>query len=284
MDAVSKSSKLSDSDNDLVITTWEKLRVSALRMVAENPLLKELGNTIVLNSPNLATGLSRVLSRQHVDVLVPAKDFPEIFLSVYEKAPEIVAAAAADLIAVIERDPASTEILYPFMFYKGFHALQTHRLAHWFWQNGQKDTAVFLQNRSSVLYTVDIHPAAIIGKGIMLDHAHSIVIGETAVVEDRVSMLHEVTLGGTGKERGDRHPKIRQGVMIGAGAKVLGNVEIGACASIAAGSVVLNNVPPHTTVAGVPAKIVGKPKTDIPAAEMDQTIPCGGLAKILGRT
>ncbi len=260
------------------------MRASAEKMVADNPLLKKLGKSVILDSPDLATGLSRTLSRQHLDVFVLGRELAELFLDVYRQAPNLVAIAAADLVSVTKRDPAATDPLYPFLYFKGFQALQVHRAAHWFWQNGQKDTAVFLQNRSSVLYAVDIHPAAKIGKGIMLDHAHSIVIGETAVVEDNVSMLHEVTLGGTGKERGDRHPKIRKGVMIGAGAKILGNVEIGEGASIAAGSVVLHPVPPHTTVAGVPAKIVGKPKTDTPAADMDQSIPESGLAaKILGR-
>jgi serine O-acetyltransferase len=283
MDKGSKFLELSYLDAQLVKKVWKDLRASAQRMVAKNPLLKKLGKAVLLNSSEMAVGLSRMLSRQHFDVYIANKDLVDLFLFVYAKAPELVAAAAADLIAVTERDPAATDILYPFMHYKGFHALQTHRIAHWLWKHGQKDTAVFLQNRSSVLYTVDIHPAAIIGKGIMLDHAHGIVIGETAVVEDNVSMLHGTTLGGTGKKRGDRHPKIRQGVMIGAGAKILGNVEIGAGASIAAGSVVLENVPPHTTVAGVPAKIVGKPKSDVPSTEMDQTIPAEDLAAILGK-
>ena len=273
MDKALKIPELSNSESRLVKKVWENLRASAKRMVAKNALLKKLGTKVVLNSPDMATGLSRVLSRQHFDVYIPSKALVKLIYDVYAKAPQLVASAAADLIAVTERDPAATDILYPFMHFKGFHALQTHRIAHWLWENGQKDTAVFLQNRSSVLYGVDIHPAAKIGKGIMLDHAHNIVIGETAVVEDNVSMLHGTTLGGSGKERGDRHPKIREGVMIGAGAKILGNIEVGKGASIAAGSVVLENVPPHTTVAGVPAKVVGKAKSAVPAAEMDQSIP-----------
>jgi serine O-acetyltransferase len=285
MDTSSTAHPFSDSDNEAIKMVWQKLRVSAERMVRENPLLKTLGTSVVLESPNLATALSRTLSRQRLDNLVASDDLAVILLSVYNQAPALVATAAADLTAVTTRDPAATDVLYPFLYFKGFHALQLHRVAHWFWENGQRDTALFLQNRSSVLYAVDIHPAAKIGKGIMLDHAHSIVIGETAVVEDNVSMLHEVTLGGTGKERGDRHPKIRRGVMIGAGAKILGNVEIGACASIAAGSVVLHPVPPHTTVAGVPAKVVGKAKAEVPSAEMDQSLPEEGnlASKIWGR-
>jgi serine O-acetyltransferase len=273
MDKGFKSSPLSESNFKLIKKIWREMRASALRMVSENPLLKKTGKKIILNSSNMAVGLSRVLSHQNLDVFVSDKDLAKLLLSVYAQAPELLVLAVADLVAVTERDPAATDALYVFLHFKGFHALQIHRIAHWLWENGQKDTAVFLQNRSSVLYSVDIHPAARIGKGIMLDHAHNIVIGETAVVEDNVSMLHGTTLGGTGKQRGDRHPKIRQGVMIGAGAKILGNVEIGAGASVAAGSVVLENVPPHTTVAGVPAKVVGKPKSEVPAAEMDQTIP-----------
>ncbi|MDD4617099.1 MAG: serine O-acetyltransferase [Alphaproteobacteria bacterium] len=283
MDAALNTSKLSETERELIESVWADLRASAAKMAEENPLLKKLGKSIILDSPDFATALSRTLSRQHLDVFVLGRELSELFLDTYRQAPNLVSIAATDIIAVSKRDPACTDPLYPFLFFKGFQALQLYRVAHWFWERGQKHTAVFLQNRSSVLYAVDIHPAARIGKGIMLDHAHSIVIGETAVVEDNVSLLHEVTLGGTGKERGDRHPKVRKGVMIGAGAKILGNVEIGEGASVAAGSVVLNPVPPHTTVAGVPAKIVGKPKTAEPATEMDQSIPEGGLAaKILG--
>ncbi len=268
----------------LVKNVWENLRVLAKRMASSNPLLEDFSKQAILGSSSMAAGLSKVLSRQNFNACFSNNDFENVFYSIYEKDPQILAAAAADILAVTERDPACGSALYPFLFFKGYHALQTYRAAHWLWENGQKETATFLQNHSSVLYTVDIHPAAKIGRGIMLDHAHSIVIGETAVVEDNVSMLHEVTLGGTGKEHGDRHPKIRQGVMIGAGAKILGNVEVGACASVAAGSVVLSNVPPHTTVAGIPAKVMGKPKTDVPAQTMDQSIPSGsGISKILGR-
>lgn len=273
MDTLSTATPLSPADTALLETVWKNLRQSTLRMIANDPLLAPLGEIIVLESMGMASGLSKVLTRHLLDSLIEEEKLTELFLDIYLKTPEIVAAGAADLMAVVDRDPATTDILYPFLHYKGFHALQTHRIAHWLWTHDRKDAALFLQSRSSVLFSVDIHPAAHLGRGIMLDHAHSIVIGETAVVEDDVSMLHEVTLGGTGKERGDRHPKIRRGVMIGAGAKILGNVDIGAGASIAAGSVVLENVPPHTTVAGVPAKVVGKPKSETPATEMDQSIP-----------
>ena len=186
---------------------------------------------------------------------------------------ELVDAARADLVAVFERDPACHRLLQPILYFKGYQAMQAYRVGHWLWETGQKDLAYFFQMRVSEIFGIDIHPAAKIGKGIMIDHAHSIVIGETAVVGDNVSMLHSVTLGGTGKEEEDRHPKIEDGVLIGAGAKVLGNIRVGHCSRIAAGSVVLADVPPCKTVAGIPAKIVGEAGCDQPSVSMDQTFP-----------
>jgi serine O-acetyltransferase len=177
-----------------------------------------------------------------------------------------------DLTAVVERDPAARGTAQPFLYYKGFHALEAYRVAHWLWSNGRNALALHLQNRISEVFAVDIHPAARIGKGILIDHATSVIIGETAVVGDDVSMLHEVTLGGTGKESGDRHPKVGNGVLIGAGAKILGNIIIGEGSKIAAGSVVLKEVPPHSTVAGIPARVVGKLMSVIPSHVMDQNV------------
>jgi serine O-acetyltransferase len=177
-----------------------------------------------------------------------------------------------DIQAVFDRDPACSRYIQPLLYFKGFHAIQTHRLAHWLWGQGREDFALYLQSRSSSVFQTDIHPAVPFGKGIFLDHATGIVIGMTASLEDDVSILQDVTLGGTGKETGDRHPKIRHGVMIGAGAKVLGNIEIGACSRIAAGSVVLKPVPPCRTVAGVPARDIGEAGCAEPARSMDQTI------------
>ena len=174
--------------------------------------------------------------------------------------------------AVTERDPACMRLIEPVLYFKGFHAIQTHRLAHWLWNSGRKDFALYLQSRSSEVFQTDIHPAAVMGKGIFLDHATGLVVGSTSVIGDDVSMLQDVTLGGTGKERGDRHPKIRRGVLIGAGAKILGNIEIGACSRIAAGSVVLQAVPRNSTVAGVPAKVVGTAGCAEPARSMDQIL------------
>ena len=196
----------------------------------------------------------------------------ELADEVYESDPSLVAAARADLVAVRERDPACHRFLRPLMFFKGFQAIQAYRIGHWLWGQGRKDMSYFIQMRVSETFGVDIHPAAKIGQGIMIDHAHSIVIGETAVVGDNVSMLHSVTLGGTGKEDDDRHPKISDGVLIGAGAKVLGNIKVGHCSRIAAGSVVLEDVPPMKTVAGVPAKIVGEAGCAQPSISMHQLI------------
>ena len=185
--------------------------------------------------------------------------------------PALVEAFRADLQAVLERDPACTRLIEPALYFKGFHALQTYRLAHWLWKNGRSDFALILQSLSSQIFQVDIHPAAVIGKSVFIDHATGLVIGATSVVEDEVSMLHGVTLGGTGKARGDRHPKIRRGVLIGAGAKILGNIEIGCCAMIAADPS-CSTPCPAKTVAGVPARIVGDAKCAEPAFAMDQVI------------
>jgi len=190
----------------------------------------------------------------------------------YAEAPELVEAARADLMAVFERDPACHRLLQPILYFKGYQAMQAYRVGHWLWGQGRRDLAYFFQMRVSEIFGIDIHPAARIGKGIMIDHAHSIVVGETAVVGDNVSMLHSVTLGGTGKEEEDRHPKIGDGVLIGAGAKVLGNISIGNCSRVAAGSVVLSDVPACKTVAGVPARIVGEAGCDHPSVEMDQMV------------
>lgn len=184
----------------------------------------------------------------------------------------ISSAFRVDLLAVADRDPACTRLIEPVLYFKGFQAIQTYRLAHWLWKNGRRDIALYLQSRSSSVFQTDIHPAAEIGKGVFLDHATGLVVGSTAVIEDDVSILHGVTLGGTGKERGDRHPKIRRGVLIGAGAKIIGNIEVGQCARIAAGSVVLAPVPRNKTVAGVPARVVGEAGCAEPARSMDQIL------------
>jgi serine O-acetyltransferase len=206
---------------------------------------------------------------------MPEQILREIADEAYSEDPWLGEAARADLVATYERDPVCHRFVQPLLFFKGYQAVQAYRVAHRLWDTGRRDLAYFVQMRSSEVYGVDIHPGARMGKGIMIDHAHSIVIGETAVVGDNVSMLHSVTLGGTGKEEEDRHPKIGDGVLIGAGAKVLGNIRVGCCSRIAAGSVVLNDVPEKTTVAGVPAKVVGEAGCAQPAITMDQILKAG---------
>jgi serine O-acetyltransferase len=195
----------------------------------------------------------------------------EIIEEAYREEPSIIRAAEIDIKAIRERDPACNSYSTPLLFYKGFHALQSYRVAHWLWGQERHSLAFYFQNQMSAIFGVDIHPAASIGCGLMFDHATGIVIGETAIVEDDVTMLHGVTLGGTGKHQGQRHPKVRHGVLIGASASVIGNIEIGEGAKIGAGSVVMKAVPPHVTVAGVPAEVVGKPRGDSPAQDVDQS-------------
>jgi len=251
---------------------WAKIREAAQSTAAAEPVLAGTLHATILSQPRFESALSYHLARLVGTTEVPAALIRQIFDEAFTADPDIGLAARADMVAVADRDPACTSLLDPLLWFKGYHALQTYRAAHWLWMQGRKDLAHYLQSRASSLFALDIHPGAVIGKGIFLDHGTGIVIGETAVVEDSVSMLHGVTLGGTGKERGDRHPKVRRGVLLGAGAKVLGNLEIGACAKIAAGSVVLADVPAGCTAAGVPARIIGCVDVSEPALEMDQRI------------
>ena len=252
---------------------WTALRAEAWSEEEREHYLSKYLTEVVLNSRRLEEALSRILMCKLTTECLSPELLRSSINQAFAECPTIGPAIRRDLQAVRDRDPTSRGFLMPFLFFKGFQALQAHRVAHWFWNQGRQLFAVHLQNRISEVFGVDIHPAARIGSGILLDHATSIVIGETAVVEDNVSILHEVTLGGTGKESGDRHPKVRHGVLIGAGAKVLGNIEIGAGAKIGAGSVVLDPVPPHCTVAGVPARIVARAGIGQPALEMDQMFP-----------
>ena len=251
---------------------WAALRNEASRAASTEPSLASLMNAVVLKHDRLASALSYQLARKIGDQELRAMSAREICDEAYQADPSLVAAAEEDLRAVFERDPACRGYLQPFLFYKGFMALQTHRVAHWLWGRGRETLAFYLQSRMSELFQVDIHPAARIGSGVFVDHATGITIGETAVVGDDVSMLHAVTLGGTGAQRGDRHPKIGKGVLLGAGAKVLGNIRIGDYAKIASGSVVLKPVPAHCTAAGVPARVIGCPDCKEPARTMDHTL------------
>lgn len=250
-------------------TLWDAIRSEAEELARQEPILGSFYHATILNHDSLAAALSFQLASKLDSTVLPALLIREVITDAVEQDASILKAAEIDIIATHTRDAACHHFSTPLLYFKGFLALQSHRVAHWLWQQGRTALALFLQGQVSTTMGVDIHPAARIGSGIMLDHATGIVIGETSVVEDDVSILHSVTLGGTGKEGGDRHPKIRHGVLIAAGAKVIGNLEIGTGAKIGAGSVVLQDVPPHTTVAGVPAKVVGTPGCDSPALDMN---------------
>ncbi|MCM0081469.1 serine O-acetyltransferase [Geomonas sp. Red32] len=251
---------------------WEKLCNEVVEMARSEAMLASYLFAAVLNHKTLEDALSYHLAGKLASPYLSSMSLRDVANQAFASSEEIRVAVRRDLTAVLERDPAAKGLAQPFLHYKGFHALQAYRIAHWLWKSERRPLAFFLQNRISEVFAVDIHPAALIGKGILIDHGTSVVIGETAVVGDDVSMLHEVTLGGTGKESGDRHPKVGYGVLIGAGAKILGNIKVGDCSKVAAGSVVLQEVPPHATVAGVPAKVVGKPASGEPALQMDQRL------------
>jgi serine O-acetyltransferase len=251
---------------------WAALRNQAQITARAEPALASLVDAVVLRHDSLAEALCYQLARKLGDEVLTSIAILDICEDAHKADPGLAEQAEADIRAVFERDPASKSYLQPFLFFKGFNALQAHRIAHWLWTQERQTLALYLQNRSSEVFQVDIHPAAVVGSGVFIDHATGVVIGETAVVGDDVSMLHGVTLGGTGAERGDRHPKIGKGVLLGAGAKVLGNIEIGDYAKIASGSVVLKPVPPHCTAAGVPARIVNCPSCEEPARTMDHTL------------
>ncbi|AKC32351.1 serine O-acetyltransferase [Candidatus Pantoea carbekii] len=249
---------------------WYNINTEAKALVKREPIMASFYHASLLNHKNLTNSLSHILAHKLANSIVPVITIREIIEEAYHEDPEISLSAFYDIQAIRQRDPAVDKYSTPLLYLKGFHALQAYRIGHWLWKKGRRALALYLQNEISFSFSVDIHPAARIGRGIMLDHATGIVIGETAVVENDVSILQSVTLGGTGKTSGDRHPKIREGVMIGAGAKILGNIDVGRGAKIAAGSVVLQPVPSHTTAAGVPARIVGKPFSRKPSIDMDQ--------------
>ncbi|GAW40872.1 Serine acetyltransferase [Brevundimonas sp. SH203] len=255
-----------------VDSVWRQLRASAEAASREEPQLGSQMNAVILSHDDLAGALSFQIARKLADGEMSAMSVREVCLSAFKADAAMVEAAEADLQAVAERDPAIRNLLQPFLYFKGFQALQAWRVAHWLWGQGRETLAFHFQSRISELFQLDIHPAARLGKGLFLDHGTGIVIGETAVVADDVSMLHNVTLGGTGAERGDRHPKIGKGVLLGAGAKVLGNIHVGDYAKVASGSVVLKAVPSGCTVAGVPARLVNCPTGAEPARTMDHTL------------
>src|SRR5215216_3918861 len=257
---------------DTVDPVWARIRTEAEEVVRREPELASFIYTSIVHHDTLEGAVvHRIAERlDHPDV--SGELIRQAYADVLEDDATVGEAFRADIVATIDRDPAAHRFLDPLLYFKGFHAIQTHRLAHWLWRKGRKDFALYLQSRSSAVFQTDINPNARIGRGIFLDHATGLVVGETATIDDDVSILHGVTLGGTGKENEDRHPKIRRGVMIGAGAKILGNIEVGHCSRVAAGSVVLKPVPHNTTVAGVPAKVVGTAGCAEPSRVMDQML------------
>jgi len=251
---------------------WSDLREEAIRMAAAEPILASFVHATILNHERLEEALTYHLAQKLGNDDVGPMQVRQVFDQAFADAPVLGEEVRADLSAIYDRDPAVNSFVEPFLFFKGFQSLQAYRITHWLWAKGRKAMALHFQSRISEVFGVDIHPAARIGRGVMIDHGTGVVIGETTVVEDDVSMLQGVTLGGTGKEQGDRHPKVRRGVMIGSGAKILGNLEIGAYSRVGAGSVVLKDVPERCTVAGVPAKVVGCAGCDQPSHEMNQII------------
>ncbi|GHD75244.1 serine O-acetyltransferase [Vogesella fluminis] len=260
---------MSEANGDAL---WLAILQETEQAVRDEPLLASFLHMTVLRHGTLEDVLAFHLSSKLASPVMDARALLELFREALAADPQISRAMRADISACYERDPACDRYSTPLLYFKGFHALQSQRITHWLWQQDRKTLAYFLQNRISEVMSADIHPAARIGHGVMLDHGTGVVVGETAVIGNNVSILHGVTLGGSGKERGDRHPKIGDGVMLGTGASVLGNIRVGDCAKVGAGSVVLDDVPAHTTVAGVPAKVVAQLCPGTPALDMDQRV------------
>ncbi len=260
---------IASKSNDSV---WERIRLEGAQLVQNRDVLSPLVERVILQSDSFEAALAMRLAIRLGSDEVSTEDLLKLFENALLNNTTIAQSAKADLLATLERDPACHRIIDPFLYFKGWHAIQAYRIAHEYWRKGAKDIGYFIQSRVSLVTSIDIHPAAVIAKGLMIDHGHEIVIGETCVIEDNVSMMQGVTLGGNGKEFGDRHPKIKSGVLIGAGAKILGNIVIGQCSRVAAGSVVLHSVPANTTVAGIPAKVVGNSGSKEPAKIMNHQI------------
>jgi serine O-acetyltransferase len=252
---------------------WHLVREEAVAAVEHDRVMSEIIRDTVLIHENFGDALAHRLARKLADYALSIESLEAIFCEAFGADPAIETAALTDLTAVRDRDPACPDLLTPFLFFKGYQAIQAYRFSHWLWKRGRTHLAKHLQSRASETFGVDLHPAARVGQGIMLDHGTEVVVGETAVIDDDVSMLQGVTLGGTGKQCGDRHPKIRRGVLIGAGAKILGNITVGEGAKVGAGSIVLEDVAPFSTVVGNPARRVGTTHTHMPALTMDQSVP-----------
>jgi serine O-acetyltransferase len=260
---------------DLEIDAWRALRDEAAALATGEPMLAAMLRATLVDQPTLEDALAHLVASKLASRDVSVASNAEVIAAKLREEPSLAPLIRLDLLAIVNRDPSADGLSTPFLYHKGFHALQVHRVAHRLWLQDRRGVARFLQARCNEVFAIDIHPAARIGAGIFIDHGTGVVIGETCVVGDNVSILQGVTLGGTGKVSGDRHPKVGSGVLIGAGAKILGNVQIGEGAKVGAGSVVLKDVPPHTTVVGVPAKIVGVPAVAQPALEMNQGLDGG---------
>ena len=269
------SVKVSQQSSDVlrqVDPIWFEIRHEAEAIIASDPAVASFVYATVLNHERLEDAVVHRIAQRLDNHVVSAEIIRCAFREVLADNQELGEIIRCDIAAVYDRDPACERRIEPLLYFKGFHAIQIHRLAHALWQKGRRDFALYLQSRSSEVFQTDIHPQVPIGRSVFLDHATGLVVGSTAVIEDNVSILQGVTLGGTGKQSGDRHPKVRHGVLIGAGAKILGNIEIGESSKVAAGSVVLHSVPPHSTVAGVPARLIGTTGDTEPARVMDQMI------------
>ncbi|MCF6321215.1 MAG: serine O-acetyltransferase [Rhizobiaceae bacterium] len=256
----------------IVDPVWKAVRDEAGEIIKREPVMSTFVYTTILNHFSLEDAVIQRISDRLSSIEVPGGLIRQIFQNMLSDWPNWGEYLRSDLAAVYDRDPACHRFVDPILYFKGFHALQTHRLAKWCHENDRRDFALYLQSRSSEVFQTDINPAVKMGKGIFIDHATGVVIGETATIGDNVSILHNVTLGGTGKDIGDRHPKIGNGVLLGAGAKILGNIKVGQCSRIAAGSLVLKNVPPKVTIAGIPGKVVGVAGCAEPSRTMDQIL------------
>lgn len=257
---------------EILDPVWDRVRAEAEEAARREPEIASFLFSTVLHHDRLEDAVAHRIAQRLGNSDVGAPIIRRAFEDAIDADLEIGTAFRADLAAVLDRDPACSRYLEPLLYFKGFQAIETHRVAHWLWSVGRTDFALYLQSQSSSVYQVDINPTARLGKALFFDHGTGIVIGATAVIGDDVSLMQDVTLGGTGKEKEDRHPKIGRGVLIGAGAKILGNIPVGHCSRVAAGSVVLQAVPPNVTVAGVPARIVGKAPCEEPARSMDQVL------------
>ncbi|GIL00319.1 MAG: serine acetyltransferase [Alphaproteobacteria bacterium] len=266
-------SRVAAGDRPLAVDpVWRAVREEAEQVVATDPVMSTFIYSTILNHARLEDAvIARIADRLHSRE-ISGEILRQNFEQMVEDWPDWSEIVRIDLAAVYDRDPACERFIEPILYFKGFHAIQTHRLAHWSWNRGHRDFALYLQSRSSQVFQTDINPQARMGRGIFLDHATGLVVGATAVIGDDVSILHGVTLGGTGKESGDRHPKIGSGVLLGAGATVLGNIAVGRCSRVAAGSLVVKPVPANVTVAGVPAKVIGQAGCAEPSRSMDQIL------------